>query len=126
MNHPHTNTVSKPATVRRQHIYRIFEMHLKLRLTTENNFACIQTAISNLQGNQKMKIHNGYIHNKKKQYNHNTKYSHRIMRGKKKDKHKFKTSNKMTIRIYILIVTLNMNRLNAPTRRYRLADWIQK
>lgn len=32
----------------------------------------------------------------------------------------------MTIRTYILIVTLNMNRLNAPTRKYRLADWIQK
>ena len=102
-------------------------MHLKLRPTTENNFACIQTAISNLQGNQKTKIHNGYIHNKKKQCNHNTKYSPHIMRGKiNKYKHKFKTGNKMTIRTYILIVTLNMNRLNAPTRRYRLADWIQK
>ena len=103
-------------------------MHLKLRLTTENNFACIQIAISNLQGNQETKIHNGYIHNKKKQYNHNTKYSPHIMRGKEKKKTNTnsKTRNKMTIRTYILIVTLNMNRLNAPIRRHRLADWIQK
>lgn len=50
------------------------------------------------------------------------------MRGKKKKKTNTnsKTSNKMTIRTYILIVTLNMNRLNAPIRRHRLADWIQK
>ena len=27
---------------------------------------------------------------------------------------------------YILIITLNMNGLNAPTKRHRLAEWIQK
>ena len=27
---------------------------------------------------------------------------------------------------YILITTLNVNRLNAPTNRQRLAEWIQK
>ena len=32
----------------------------------------------------------------------------------------------MVIRIYILIITLNMNGLNAPTKRHRLAEWIQK
>ena len=26
----------------------------------------------------------------------------------------------------ILIITLNINGLNAPTKRHRLADWIQK
>ena len=32
----------------------------------------------------------------------------------------------MVIGIYISIVTLNVNGLNAPTRRHRLAEWIQK
>lgn len=32
----------------------------------------------------------------------------------------------MTIRTYILIITLNINRLNASTKRYRLAEWNQK
>ena len=27
---------------------------------------------------------------------------------------------------YLSIITLNMNRLNAPTKRQRLAEWIQK
>ena len=27
---------------------------------------------------------------------------------------------------YISIITLNVNGLNAPTRRHRLAEWIQK
>ena len=35
-------------------------------------------------------------------------------------------SNKMAIRTYILIITLNVNRLNASTKRHRLAEWIQK
>ena len=32
----------------------------------------------------------------------------------------------MAIGTYILIITLNVNGLNAPTKRYRLAEWIQK
>ena len=27
---------------------------------------------------------------------------------------------------YVSIINLNVNRLNAPTERYRLAEWIQK
>ena len=33
---------------------------------------------------------------------------------------------KMTIGTYISITTLNVNGLNAPTKRHRLAEWIQK
>ena len=33
---------------------------------------------------------------------------------------------KMAIGTYISIITLNVNRLNAPTERHRLAEWIQK
>ena len=32
----------------------------------------------------------------------------------------------MVIGTYILIITLNVNGLNAPTKRHRLAVWIQK
>ena len=36
------------------------------------------------------------------------------------------TIKKMAIRAYISIITLNVNELNAPTKRHRLAEWIQK
>ena len=32
----------------------------------------------------------------------------------------------MAIRTYILIITLNVNKLNILTERHRLAEWIQK
>ena len=32
----------------------------------------------------------------------------------------------MVIGIYISIITLNVNALNAPTKRHRLVEWIQK
>ena len=32
----------------------------------------------------------------------------------------------MTIGTYISIITLNVNGLNVPTKRHRLAEWIQK
>ena len=32
----------------------------------------------------------------------------------------------MVIGTYISITTLNVNRLNAPSKRHRLAEWIQK
>ena len=36
------------------------------------------------------------------------------------------TIKKMAIGAYILIITLNVSELNAPTKRHRLAEWIQK
>ena len=32
----------------------------------------------------------------------------------------------MAIGTYISIITLNVNRLNAPTKRHKLAEWIHK
>ena len=32
----------------------------------------------------------------------------------------------MAIRTFISIITLNVNGLHAPTKRHRLAEWIQK
>ena len=39
-------------------------------------------------------------------------------------KNKPKTIKKMVIGTYISIITLNINGLNAPTKRHRLAEWI--
>ena len=36
------------------------------------------------------------------------------------------TINKMAIGTYISIITLSVNELNAPAKRQRLAEWIQK
>ena len=36
------------------------------------------------------------------------------------------TIKKVVIGIYISIITLNINGFNAPTKRHRLAEWIQK
>ena len=41
-------------------------------------------------------------------------------------KNKPKTIKKMVIATYISIITINVNGLNAPTKRHRLAGWIQK
>ena len=43
-----------------------------------------------------------------------------------KRENKSRTINKMAIRTYILIITLNVNGLNPPTKRHSLAEWIQK
>ena len=32
----------------------------------------------------------------------------------------------MAIGIYLSIITLNVNGLNAPSKRHKLAEWIQK
>ena len=45
---------------------------------------------------------------------------------KQSSKNKSKKINKMAIRTSISIITLNVNGLNAPTKRHRLAAWIQK
>ena len=36
------------------------------------------------------------------------------------------TIKKMAIWTYISIITLNVNGLNAPTKRHRLIEWIKK
>ena len=47
-------------------------------------------------------------------------------RKKRTYKNKPKTIKKMVIGKYILKITLNVKGLNAPTKRHRLAEWIQK
>ena len=46
-------------------------------------------------------------------------------REEKDPQNKPKTIKKMVIGTYISIITLNVNGLNVPTKRHRLAEWIQ-
>ena len=43
--------------------------------------------------------------------------------GRSTKKNKLKTVKKMSIGKYISIIILNVNGLNAPTKRQRLAEW---
>ena len=50
-----------------------------------------------------------------------------LSKRKKKDlQNQPQTIKKMAIGTYMSIITLNVNGLNAPTKRHRLAQWIQK
>ena len=52
--------------------------------------------------------------------------SSRNTREEKRSTQSTQTIKKMAIGTYISIITLNVNGLNAPTKRHRLAEWIQK
>ena len=53
-------------------------------------------------------------------------YGQEIQKKKKDLQNQPQTIKKMEIGTYISIITLNVSRLNAPTKRHRLAEWIQK
>ena len=53
-------------------------------------------------------------------------YSPEIQKKKKDLLNQPQTIKKMAIGTYISIVTSNVNGLNSPTKRHRLAEWIQK
>ena len=76
------------------------------------------------------KSYNGYTYKKKKQSKHNTKDSNsqdnKQEGKKKKSKITIKTIKKMAISTYLPIITSNASVLNPPTKRHRLAEWIQK
>ena len=51
--------------------------------------------------------------------------SQEIQEKKKDLQNQPQTIKKIAIGTYISIITLNVNGLNAPTKRHRLAEWIQ-
>ena len=53
-------------------------------------------------------------------------YSQEIQEKEKHLQNQSQTIKKIAIGTYISIITLNVNRLNAPTKRHRLAEWLQK
>ena len=72
----------------------------------------------------------------KKESKHNTKVSNQItrqgnkrekkIREKKASRNKSKTINKMAVRTYISMISLNISRFSAPTKIHRLAERIHK
>ena len=52
-------------------------------------------------------------------------YSQEIQEKKKDLQNQPQTIKKMAIGTYIPIIALNVNGLNAATKRHRLAEWIQ-
>ena len=49
------------------------------------------------------------------------------MQERKEDlQNQLQTIKKMAMGTYISLITLNVNGLNAPTKRHRLVEWIQK
>ena len=71
---------------------------------------------------------------KKKESKHKTKKSHqnhmRREQEKKKGTENYKnnheTSNNMGLNTYLLIITLNVNKLNAKIKRHKMTKWINK
>ena len=53
-------------------------------------------------------------------------YSQEIQEKKKDLQNQPQIIKKMAIGTHMLIITLNVNGLNAPTKRHSLAEWIQK
>ena len=47
-------------------------------------------------------------------------------RAKKPLQKQMQRINKITIRTYVSIITLNGKGLNVPTKRHRVAEWIEK
>ena len=57
----------------------------------------------------------------------NVKGTYIVNKYKRRKKiYKIQTIKKMAIGTYISIITLNVNGLNSPTKRHRLAEWIQE
>ena len=99
---------------------------IKAKTTTKQ-----KTNKNKLQGNCKSVIYKGNTQIRKSNP-YNTKDNHQTKREENKrreGKRPIKTNpkvNKLAIKTYISIIPLNVNRLNAPTKRHRLAEWIQK
>ena len=52
-------------------------------------------------------------------------YSQEIQKKTRDLQNQSQTIKKMAIETYISIITSNINGLNTPTKRHRLAEWIQ-
>ena len=134
-NHPCTNILPKSEIMRRGgYKCRTLEMNLQLREQQLKTISYIYRLLyQNFRITANQKSTTNTQTNTKNQLKYNTKDSHQTRRGENKRRreekrttNKSKTINKMAIKIYISVITLNVNGLSAPTKRHRLAEWIQK
>ena len=119
--------IPKPATLRRAQIQEIRTVFEIKRQATQDNLIYTQTVISKPHGKYKPKHYNIYKKKKERESNpditlkmssnHERKEQRRKER-KKTYKNKPKTIKKMAIGTYISIITLNVNGLNALTKRH--------
>ena len=96
----------------------------------KSNLVCKQTAISKPHDNHTPKSQNTHREHKKES-KPNSKVSHQITREHKREekksyRNKSPILNKVAIRKHRSIIFLSVNVLNAPTKRHRLVEWIQK
>lgn len=69
---------------------------------------------------------------KRKEFKHTTTECHQTTREESKRRNKElqtnkkKSENKMATSTYLQITTLNVNRLNVPIKRHRVAEWLKK
>ena len=49
-----------------------------------------------------------------------------LRKGRKRERQRNTGREKMAMNNYLLIITLNVNGLNAPIKRYRVAEWKRK
>ena len=108
---------------------RTLGMYMKLSDQQLKTILCIYRLLhQNLQVTPNQKSTTDTCTKKKQQSNYNTNNSHQVTREQRKKgrkrtyKSESKTMNKMAIRTYMSIITLNGNRLNAPTKRQ--TDWL--
>ena len=124
--------ISKPAILRREDKYMILEILLKVKASIF--FFIYRLIYQNLMVTKNQKSIIDTHTTKEKESKHNTKFSHQItrkqkgkkIRGKKASRNKSKTINKMAIRTYISIISLNISRFSTPTKIHRLAERIHK
>ena len=95
----------------------------------------MQTAISKPRGNHTHTQNLQKIQTQKRKSNPNTTVKMDIKSQEKRTKEERKkkksleinlTNNKIALKAYILIITLNVKGLNVQTKRHKLAEWIQK
>ena len=70
-----------------------------------------------------------YIHKNEKVHKHKINGNHPTKKRKEQRRNTESTVKqglKMEINTYLAIITLNVNGLNAPIKRHRVADWIKK
>ena len=76
--------------------------------------------------NQKHKIESQKPKRRERKYKSKSSNHKKRKKGtKKKHRINWKIKFKMAINIYVSIITLNVNGLNVPIKRHRVADWIK-
>ena len=91
-----------------------------------------QTAVSESHGHNKPKVcYHRYTHRRKRNSSAALKLSnHKGTKEERKKKRPTETNpkqlRKWQLKTYVSIITLYTSGLNAPTKRHRLAEWIQK